>query len=49
MDPVGNKRTWEYNEDSQETATVSPSAGTSKKGKRRNTRPKPNATPKAGR
>ena len=23
-DPDGNKRTWEYNEDSQETATVSP-------------------------
>ena len=24
MDPEANKRTWEYNEDSQETATVSP-------------------------
>ncbi len=24
IDPEGNKRTWEYNEDSQETATVSP-------------------------
>ena len=47
-DPEGNKRTWEYNEDSQETSTVSP-RGNVEGGEPRNTRPKSNATHRAAR
>ena len=46
MDPEGNKRTWEYNKDSQEIATVSPRA-MSVVVNPRNSRPKSNWTLRA--
>ena len=47
-DPLdGNKRTWEYNEDSQEIATGQSARERAKKANQQNSRPKLNATRKA--